>query len=87
MRHTRTAVVVGGGVLALELVEGLAAHKVQVHFFLRGDRYWPSLLDEVESHLVEDRLEHEGVRIHPNTEIAEILGSRRQCQWCPHQAW
>jgi len=76
VHHTRTAVVVGGGVLALELVEGLAARKVQVHFFLRGDRYWPNLLDDVESHLVEDRLKHKGVRVHPNTEIAEILGSR-----------
>lgn len=73
-RRTRTAVVVGGGVLAIELVEGLAARKVQVHFFLRGDRYWSNLLDEVESRLVEERLEHEGVRIHQNTEIAEILG-------------
>jgi NAD(P)H-nitrite reductase large subunit len=61
-------------VLALELVEGLTARKVQVHFFLRSDRYWSSLLDEVESRLVEERLEHKGVRIHPNTEIDEILG-------------
>jgi NAD(P)H-nitrite reductase large subunit len=73
-RRSRTAVVVGGGVLAIELVEGLAARKLQVHFFLRGARYWSNLLDEVESRLVEERLEHEGVRIHPNTEIAEILG-------------
>jgi NAD(P)H-nitrite reductase large subunit len=74
VRRAQTAVVIGGGVLALELVEGLTARKVQVHFFLRGEHYWPGLLDEVESHLVEDHLEHKGVRIHPNTEIAEILG-------------
>jgi len=73
-RRGRTAVVVGGGVLALELVEGLAARKLNVHFLLRGERYWSNLLDEVESQLVQERLEHEGVRIHPNTEIAEILG-------------
>jgi len=73
-RRTRTAVVVGGGVLAIELAEGLAARKVQVHFLIRGERYWSNLLDEVESRLVEERLEHDGVRIHPNTEIAEILG-------------
>jgi NAD(P)H-nitrite reductase large subunit len=72
--HTQTAVVVGGGVLAIELVEGLTALKVQVHFLLRGERYWPNILDEVEACLVENRLEHEGVRIHRNTEIAEILG-------------
>jgi NAD(P)H-nitrite reductase large subunit len=72
----RTAVVVGGGVLALEMVEGLVSRGVQVHYFLRGDRYWPNLLDEVESRLVEQKLEHEGVHVHPRTEIAEILGRR-----------
>jgi NAD(P)H-nitrite reductase large subunit len=73
-RRAQTAVVVGGGVLALELVEGLTACGMQVHFLLRGDRYWPGLLDEVESRLVEERLEHKGVRIHPRTEIGEVLG-------------
>jgi NAD(P)H-nitrite reductase large subunit len=72
----RTAVVVGGGVLALEMVEGLVSRGVQVHYFLRGDRYWPNVLDEVESRLVEQKLAHEGVHVHPRTEIAEILGRR-----------
>lgn len=75
-RRGRTAVVVGGGILALELVEGLRARRMQVHFFLRGDRYWPNVLDEAESRLVEDKLRHEGIHIHPKTEIAEILGRR-----------
>jgi NAD(P)H-nitrite reductase large subunit len=75
-RRGRTAVVVGGGVLALEMVEGLVSLGVQVHYFLRGDRYWPNVLDEVESRLVEEKLAHEGVHIHPRTEIAEILGNR-----------
>ncbi len=72
----RTAVVVGGGVLALEMVEGLRSCGVQVHYFLRGDRYWPNVLDEAESRLVEQKLAHEGVVIHPRTEIAEIYDRR-----------
>jgi NADPH-dependent 2,4-dienoyl-CoA reductase/sulfur reductase-like enzyme len=75
-RRARRAVVVGGGILALELVEGLRACRVQVDFFLRGERYWPNVLDEAESRLVESRLTHEGVRLHPRTEVAEIIGHK-----------
>jgi NAD(P)H-nitrite reductase large subunit len=73
-RRARTAVVVGGGIVAMELVEGLAALGLKVHYFLRGDRYWSNVLDEVESRIVERRLVHEGIQLHYRTEIAEILG-------------
>ena len=72
----RRAVVVGGGITALEIVEGLAARKVKVHYFLRGDRYWSNVLDETESGIVEERLKEEGVELHHHTEIAEILSKR-----------
>ena len=69
----RTAVVVGGGITALEIVEGLVARGVKVHYFLRGDRYWSNVLDEVESRIVEHRLQEDGVQIHYHTELAEVL--------------
>jgi NAD(P)H-nitrite reductase large subunit len=75
-RWARRAVVVGGGITALEIVEGLQARGVQVHFFLRGDRYWNRVLDQIESHIVLERLKHEGVVIHFNTELDKILGKR-----------
>jgi NAD(P)H-nitrite reductase large subunit len=52
----------------------MAAHKVKVHYFLRGDRYWSNVLDEAESRIVEGRLRAEGVQIHFHTEIKEVLG-------------
>lgn len=73
-RRGQQAVVVGGGITALELVEGLRARGVAVDYLLRGERYWLNVLDETESRLVEGRLKHEGVRIHPHTELVEILG-------------
>lgn len=73
-RHARRAVVVGGGITALELVEGLAARGVEVHYFLRGDRYWSAVLDEVESRIVERRLAHDGVKIHYHTNLVEVQG-------------
>ena len=75
-RKTKTAVVIGGGITALELVEGLTAQGVKVHYFLRGDRYWKNVLDEEESHIILEHLEDSGVQVHFHTECAEILGNK-----------
>jgi NADPH-dependent 2,4-dienoyl-CoA reductase/sulfur reductase-like enzyme len=73
-RRARGAVVVGGGITALEIVEGLRARRVPTHYFMRRDRYWGNVLDETESRIVEHRLMEEGVQIHYHTELSEILG-------------
>jgi len=73
-KRRRTAVIVGGGITALELVEGFRARGLTVHYFLRGDRYWSNVLDETESHIVEHKLKEEGIQIHYQTELAEIIG-------------
>ena len=75
-RRGRTAVVVGGGITALELVEGLIARGVRVHYLLRGDRYWSNVLDEQESRIVEHRLKEDGVKLHYHSEIEEVVGKR-----------
>ena len=75
-RRGRTAVVLGGGITALEIVEGLHARGVRAHYFIRRDRYWSNVLDETESHIVERRLREQGVQIHYQTEAAQILGRR-----------
>jgi NAD(P)H-nitrite reductase large subunit len=75
-RWARTAVVIGGGITALEIVEGLVANRTRVHYLLRGDRYWPNVLDEDESRIVEERLKHEGIQLHKHSEAVEVLGKR-----------
>lgn len=77
-RRGKTAVVVGGGITALELVEGLAARGMKVHYLLRGDRYWSNVLDEQESKVVEHNLLEEGVKLHYRTEIVELTGRNGQ---------
>jgi NADPH-dependent 2,4-dienoyl-CoA reductase/sulfur reductase-like enzyme len=66
--------VIGGGITALEIVEGLRARGVKTHYFLRGDRYWSNVLDETEAKIIEHRLKEEGVILHYNTETEEIFG-------------
>ncbi|MFQ5617270.1 MAG: NAD(P)/FAD-dependent oxidoreductase, partial [Anaerolineales bacterium] len=75
-RWGRAAVVVGGGITALEIVEGLHTRGARTHYFLRRDRYWGNVLDETESRIVEHRLREEGVRIHYRTELEKIMGKR-----------
>jgi NAD(P)H-nitrite reductase large subunit len=75
-KRGRTALVTGGGITALELAEGLAKRGVRVHYILRSERYWPNVLDEAESRLIEGKLRHEGIQIHHKSEIAEILGKK-----------
>lgn len=75
-RKAKRAVVVGGGITAIELAEGLAANGLAVHYLMRGDRYWASVLDERESRLVEERLEHDGIAIHRNVELASVQGDK-----------
>jgi NAD(P)H-nitrite reductase large subunit len=73
-RRARAAVVVGGGITALEIVEGLVARKVRVHYLMRKDRYWSNVLAEPESRQVEQRLRDCGVELHYFTELARIGG-------------
>jgi NAD(P)H-nitrite reductase large subunit len=69
-------VVVGGGITALEIVEGLHARRVLTHYFIRRERYWSNVLDEAESRIVEERLCQQGVQLHYHTELAAIAGRR-----------
>ncbi|MBI5823830.1 MAG: NAD(P)/FAD-dependent oxidoreductase [Chloroflexi bacterium] len=73
-KRGKTAVVVGGGITALELTEGLLARGVKVHYLLRGDRYWSNVLDEHESRIVEGRLQEEGVTLNFHAELVEVIG-------------
>jgi NAD(P)H-nitrite reductase large subunit len=74
-RRGRTAVVVGGGITALELAEGLLSRGMRVHYLLRGDRYWSNVLDEHESKIIEHRLQEEGVTLHHHSEVIEVTGT------------
>ncbi len=73
-RRGRPALVTGGGITALELAEGLAARGMKVHYVFRSERYWPAVLEETESRIIESLLRREGVNLYPKTELTEILG-------------
>ena len=73
-RKAHEAVVVGGGITALEIAEGLGCRRVKTHYFMRKDRYWSNVLSEAESRIVENGLQARGVEIHYFTELVQVLG-------------
>ena len=73
-RRGASAVVVGGGITALEIAEGLRARGVHVHYLMRQDRYWRNVLSEPESRLVEESLQREGMQIRHYTQLVRIAG-------------
>lgn len=86
VRRGKNAVVVGGGITALELAEGLNARGMRVHYFLRGGRYLADVLDDEESAIVMDRLRHEGIAIHTNTQVKQALGHKGRLNGVETQA-
>lgn len=73
-RKAKAAVVIGGGITAMELAEGLRNQGTTTHLLQRGTRIWPRLLDERESSIIEHQIRHEGIHLHYQEELAEILG-------------
>jgi NADPH-dependent 2,4-dienoyl-CoA reductase/sulfur reductase-like enzyme/pSer/pThr/pTyr-binding forkhead associated (FHA) protein len=69
------AVVVGGGPLGLEWVQGLRARGVAVSYLLRGTALMESVLDRRASDLVLSRLRLSGVDVRVKEEIAEAQGN------------
>lgn len=76
-KRARRAVVVGGGITAFELVEGLLHHKVETHFLVRKDTLWGTVFNESESRAMAERMTAHGVRIHFRSEVSELIGDRQ----------
>ncbi len=68
--------VVGGGITAMELAEGLNSQGARTHLLQRKSRIWPRLFDKWESKIIERQIRHEGIIIHYEEVVAEILGKR-----------
>jgi nitrite reductase (NADH) large subunit len=71
----RRAAILGEGIVGLTLTESLVARGVRVTQFIRGERFWPEMLDERTSAMVEEILEDRGVALRRKTAAQAILGA------------
>ncbi|MGI4873832.1 MAG: NAD(P)/FAD-dependent oxidoreductase [Janthinobacterium lividum] len=70
----RQAVVVGGGLIGVELAEMLHARGIAVKLLVREPHYWASVLPPEEAALVAQQIIHQGIDLQFITELREILG-------------
>jgi NAD(P)H-nitrite reductase large subunit len=67
------AVVVGGGLIGIELVECLYHHKIPVTFLVREPYYWPIALHSQEGKLVSDHIRsHRGIDLRHEEEMESV---------------
>lgn len=68
------AVVIGGGVLAIETVMGLLHWGIHVHWFIRGNTFMSHTLDKEASDMILETLRRSKVEIHLQTEAVGVVG-------------
>jgi len=69
---TRRAVVVGGGLIGIELVECLRYHGVEVTYLVREPHYWPVALGAAEAEVVAAHMRDHGVDVRLAEELEEV---------------
>ena len=67
-------VVVGGGLIGVELAEMLHTRGIEPLVLVRDARYWAAVLPPEEANLVDRQFEENHVPVRYNTELREILG-------------
>lgn len=75
VKHAKTAVVVGGGLIGVELAEMLNSRNLEVHFIIRENHFWGNVIGEKESTLIMDHMQSHGIKLHTSSYLQKINGS------------
>ena len=81
-KNAQSAIIVGGGLIGIELAEMLHSRGIHVSFLIRETGYWNSILPDEESAMVGRAIEKEGIKIIRKTNLSEIIedGNGRCCK-------
>ena len=72
-RNLDHAVIVGGGLIGIELAEMLTSRKIPVTFLVREKNFWDVILPEDEAKLVGRHILEHGIDLQLSTELKEII--------------
>jgi NADPH-dependent 2,4-dienoyl-CoA reductase/sulfur reductase-like enzyme len=71
------AVIVGGGLIGIEMAEMLTYKKIPVTFLVREPRFWEQVLPEQEAVLVQNHISAHTIDLRLKTELKEILADEQ----------
>ncbi|QWX83174.1 NAD(P)/FAD-dependent oxidoreductase [Cellulophaga sp. HaHaR_3_176] len=67
------AVIVGGGLIGIEMAEMLRSRKIPVTFLVREDSFWNGVLPKGESQLINEHILEHHIDLRLNTNLEEII--------------
>ncbi len=67
------AVIVGGGLIGVEMAEMLLVRGIEVTFLVRESRFWGNILPKEEGDLISKHIQYHGVDLRFNTELEEVI--------------
>lgn len=70
----KTAVIIGGGLIGVEMAEMFLSRNIDVHFLVREERFWNNVLPNQDADFIMAHLKkHHGLHMHYSEELDEIL--------------
>ncbi|MBL4653937.1 MAG: NAD(P)/FAD-dependent oxidoreductase [Flavobacteriales bacterium] len=72
-KGVKRAVIVGGGLIGIELAEMLLTRGIQVTILIREERFWNCSLPDNESELITRHIYEHGIDLRISTELDEII--------------
>ncbi|MBI3258195.1 MAG: FAD-dependent oxidoreductase [Ignavibacteriae bacterium] len=72
-RNISRGIVVGGGLIGIEVAEMLHSRNIPVTMLVRESSYWNSILPAEESAMITRHIRHQGIELRLETELKEIL--------------
>jgi len=72
-KHLKRAVIVGGGLIGIEMAEMFHSRHIPVTFLVREDLYWNAVLPTEESKMVSKHIVENGIDLRLETELKEII--------------
>ena len=75
--NVKNAVIIGGGLIGVELAEMLISRGIKVSFLIKESSYWANALPKEESEMISRHLAERGITILPNEELLAILGEHQ----------
>jgi 3-phenylpropionate/trans-cinnamate dioxygenase ferredoxin reductase subunit len=71
---SESAVVIGGGLLGIDLAVAYAENDCETHYLIRDDRWWHRGISEKGAEIIHRKLEEKGVNVVTETEASEFVG-------------
>lgn len=81
-RDVKHAVIVGGGLIGVELAEMLHSRGIEVTFLIRETGFWQNVLPQEEADLIGRHLQDHGIKLLLETNLKEIVSSDNKSVSC-----